>query len=480
MQLLKQSTAVTVKIGPFLDSTDGDTAETGLTIAQADVLLSKNGGAFAQKNEATSCTHDTGGMYGCPLDATDTGTLGRLQLFVHESGALPVWHDFMVVTANVYDSLCSTDKLEVDVTQLGGVAQSATDLKDFADEGYDPSTNKVEAVKLVDTTTTNSDMRGTDNAALASTALSNATWTDARAGYLDNLNLGGLAASQADVQGITQASRVRVCPPPLMERPDSGSTSFRIWIYHYNEQHQAEDLDSNPTVSAENNEGTSRSGNLGTVTKPGGTTGQYYVDYTVASSHAIEGLVFKVAATEDGVTTNYVASSIVVDTTAVDFTAADRTKLEAVYNKLPSATYLVGTAQADGSGYSTHSAADVWTVGTRALTDKAGFSLADGSITASTFDESTAFPIKSADSGATQIARVGADSDTLETLSDQIDAIVDRLDGDWITDINQTPWQVKLTKKGVPGTVYVTKNATQPDGSNVTSENHIVGNLKEA
>lgn len=31
-------------------------------------------------------------------------------------------------------------------------------------------------------------MRGTDGAALATTALSNATWTDARAGYLDNIN----------------------------------------------------------------------------------------------------------------------------------------------------------------------------------------------------------------------------------------------------------------------------------------------------
>ena len=47
--------------------------------------------------------------------------------------------------------------------------------------------------------------------------------------------------------------------------------------------------------------------------------------------------------------------------------------------------------------------------------------LTDDAIKASKFDESTAFPVKSADSGSTQIARVGADGDTLETLSDQID-----------------------------------------------------------
>ena len=51
-----------------------------------------------------------------------------------------------------------------------------------------------------------------------------------------------------------------------------------------------------------------------------------------------------------------------------------------------------------------------------------GVTLADDAITAAKFDESTAFPVKSADTGATQIARVGADSDTLETLSDQIDS----------------------------------------------------------
>ena len=43
---------------------------------------------------------------------------------------------------------------EVDVTHLGGATQSATDLKDFADDGYDPTTNKVQGVVLVDTLTT--------------------------------------------------------------------------------------------------------------------------------------------------------------------------------------------------------------------------------------------------------------------------------------------------------------------------------------
>lgn len=52
-----------------------------------------------------------------------------------------------------------------------------------------------------------------------------------------------------------------------------------------------------------------------------------------------------------------------------------------------------------------------------------GVKLADDAITGAKFDESTAFPLKSADTGSTQVARVGADADTLETLSDQIDAV---------------------------------------------------------
>lgn len=161
---LKQSTAVDFLAGPFIDDGDGKTAETGLTITQAEVRLSKNGGNMAQKNEATALSHDELGMYVCKLNTTDTNTLGTLQVTIWESGALMVYHEFMVVTANVYDTLCSTDILQSDLTQMGGVAQSATDLKDFADAGYNPATDKVTGVllcdqtTLVDTTTTNTDL----------------------------------------------------------------------------------------------------------------------------------------------------------------------------------------------------------------------------------------------------------------------------------------------------------------------------------
>lgn len=113
-----------------MDDTDGATAETGLTISQADVQLSKNGAAFAQKNDSNSATHDANGWYRCALDTTDTNTLGRLIVAVSESGALPVWREFTVLPANVFDSLIGgSDSLQVDAVEVSGDATAADNLE---------------------------------------------------------------------------------------------------------------------------------------------------------------------------------------------------------------------------------------------------------------------------------------------------------------------------------------------------------------
>lgn len=120
MRLLRQSTAFTFRAGPFLDATDGVTAETALSIAQADIQISKAGGAFAQTSASPTTTHDADGWYQCPLTSTDTNTLGTFTVQIVMAGALVVWEHFMVVTANYFDSVCSTDVFDVSVTQFGG------------------------------------------------------------------------------------------------------------------------------------------------------------------------------------------------------------------------------------------------------------------------------------------------------------------------------------------------------------------------
>ena len=97
---------------------------------------------------------------------------------------------------------------EVDLAKILGVVQSATDLKDFADAGYDPGTDKVQGVVLVDTTTANTDVRGTDNAALASVA------TEARLAELDAGNIPASIAALNDLSSADVAAELATYDGP--------------------------------------------------------------------------------------------------------------------------------------------------------------------------------------------------------------------------------------------------------------------------
>ena len=125
---LRQSTSQIIRFGPFLDSTDGVTPETALTIAQADMQLSKDGGAFAQKNATGNATHDTDGWYSTTLDTTDSGTTGDFKIQINVAGALPVWVTYFVLTQSAYDALQTGT-----FNNLGGTAQTADHTAAIAD-----------------------------------------------------------------------------------------------------------------------------------------------------------------------------------------------------------------------------------------------------------------------------------------------------------------------------------------------------------
>jgi hypothetical protein len=124
MIYLKQSTASQeVILGPFLDDTDGKTAETGLTIANTDVKIYKAGATTSANKNSGGATHDASGRYSIVLDATDTNTLGSGEIHVLVTGALPVKKEFCVLPANIYDSFIGgTDLFDVSVTQFNGSA----------------------------------------------------------------------------------------------------------------------------------------------------------------------------------------------------------------------------------------------------------------------------------------------------------------------------------------------------------------------
>ncbi len=102
---LRQATASQSRaIGPFLDDTDFKTPETGLSIANTDIKLVVNGGASADKNSGGG-THRVNGVYGVTFDATDSATVGELEVSVLVSGALIVFDKFTVLEEAVYDAL---------------------------------------------------------------------------------------------------------------------------------------------------------------------------------------------------------------------------------------------------------------------------------------------------------------------------------------------------------------------------------------
>lgn len=130
MNYLRQSTAASVKFGPFVDDTDGKTAETALTIQKADVRMSKNGGNMAathsdQGASDVGAPHDELGVYDGSFDTTDTNTLGRLRVDIYKSGALAWWREWQIIPADVYDALVAGSiVLPVNTTQVEGVDAS--------------------------------------------------------------------------------------------------------------------------------------------------------------------------------------------------------------------------------------------------------------------------------------------------------------------------------------------------------------------
>lgn len=120
---LRHATASQViLLGRFVDSTDGFTPETALTINNSDIKLWKEGATTLVSKNSGGATHIASGMYYTTLDATDTNTPGKLEVLVYISGALDVRRQYTVQPAPIFDALTSGNAyLIVDVLQSGTV-----------------------------------------------------------------------------------------------------------------------------------------------------------------------------------------------------------------------------------------------------------------------------------------------------------------------------------------------------------------------
>lgn len=216
---IPQSVAYLVVFRAYL--TDGSVA-TGKTIA---ITISKNGGAFGNPNAgATNATEISSGFYKFTLDTTDTGTVGPLawrgtNADIGDAGdvlsvvkatnagfsALP---DAAAEAAGgLYTrgsgagqiNQSANGQIDANIVRLDNVAQSLTDLKDFADTGYDPAAHKVQGVVLTDTTTNLTNLPAT--AALEATSQSIKAKTDSLSFTSNNIDCNVKAVNDIAVDG---------------------------------------------------------------------------------------------------------------------------------------------------------------------------------------------------------------------------------------------------------------------------------------
>lgn len=143
---LKKNAAAEIMF-PMVDSATPASLKSG--VAPVDTAYSKDGaGAWAALAITDTATEiGATGMYTIELTAGEMNH-DLIMIKMAVAGAA----DSVIIIRTFTNNIDST--LTANVTQIGGVAQSATDLKDFADTGYDPAAHKVQGVVLTDTCTT--------------------------------------------------------------------------------------------------------------------------------------------------------------------------------------------------------------------------------------------------------------------------------------------------------------------------------------
>ena len=215
MMWLRQSTVSVINFGPVLDFADGVTLETAAGIitsldhAVTGIMLSKNGGTLTVREQGANfvaTSYDAHGCFKVSLSAVDTGTLGRLRVIHTEPATyLAVWRDLMVVPAQVWDSLFGADKLDVAIVEQANI--------DFG---------ALQKASLNAATPAASNMRGTDNAALAIDLATVDTVVDAIKLKTDTINdAGALTWTYTLTDSVTAAP---IADATIMLTSDSAGT----------------------------------------------------------------------------------------------------------------------------------------------------------------------------------------------------------------------------------------------------------------
>jgi len=148
MRFLKTNTAVIVTVGPFYDKTDGVTIEGALTITNERITAIKDtddgnaptlildnitGAASATDNDLNYITNNDAGLMQLELTAANLNFLGRLFLTITDAANhVPVFHEFMVISAQMWDAMFGTGNLNADVVNWKASAAPAMTGDAFA------------------------------------------------------------------------------------------------------------------------------------------------------------------------------------------------------------------------------------------------------------------------------------------------------------------------------------------------------------
>lgn len=201
-QILRQSTQVVVRIGPFVDVTDAFTPETGVTLTgggdnadEAEAL--KAAGAATADISANTWAAITGcdGWYNLTLSTSNTDTVGTLDIVIqNDSVHLPVYARFQVIEEALFDGIyaASAAVVPANTTQIAGSAVST-------------STAQI-GVNIVNAAGTAWGSGGITAASIAASALNGkGDWNVGKTGYALTATT-GLGNQTADITGSLSGS----------------------------------------------------------------------------------------------------------------------------------------------------------------------------------------------------------------------------------------------------------------------------------
>ena len=229
----------------------------GLTGASVTAYLALDNGAQAT---ATGTTSELGnGHYRFNLSQADTNADEGSYLFI-ASGATPVEKTVVFTAAN------PSDGAAFGLSKLADIETDTQDIQSRLPAALNGGRMVSNAEVVSDST-------------IAKEATVNSVLT-----AIQNLN--------------NLSAKMNVYGTPLMEIPDSGTTTYAFTVVVRDDEDKLVALDASPTIAATNAAGTSRSANLSAVSNP--STGRYTFTYSVASTHPAENLRITISGTVSG------------------------------------------------------------------------------------------------------------------------------------------------------------------------------------